>query len=538
MRHRRASAPRWLLILALLLALLTPAETALAAAQPSGRPFAPIAASGPADGFTAVTGAIVRADGEGLRLRATPSIGGTVLATLADGTAVTILAGRVSADGYWWQHVQAGTRSGWVAEMYLASTPAATPAPSATATAATTRATAAQGPGCPASTPASAAQPTAPVHFGTVPKAGFGLVVWNGGGDAEAVAAVAADGGCRLASVWVIGAEGQFLGYLYGAPAFVNQGWADHFPAGIPGATPLILLCGGPSSPAGLSSASTTSSLIGAGLPAAVAPLAAATDIVPAPWGQPPAVARSLVPPAIDATAAVVLDGSSGAVMYEKNGHQSLPPASLTKIATAILTVEAGGLNAWVPVDVDSNDLPGSSVMGLHRGDCFRVRDLLYGLMLPSGNDAALALARFEAGSDDAFVGRMNALATRLHLTETHFVNPHGLSEPGHLSSAHDLALLARYAMTLPDLTAVVGATSWKASGSRTISLTNINTFLSDYSGADGVKTGFTEEAGRTLVASVTRNGRRVFVVVLNAPDRDADAAKLFDWAFANFVWG
>jgi D-alanyl-D-alanine carboxypeptidase len=174
----------------------------------------------------------------------------------------------------------------------------------------------------------------------------------------------------------------------------------------------------------------------------------------------------------------------------------------------------------------------GSSLMGLLPGDCFQLRDLVYGLMLPSGNDAALAIARHITGSDAAFVDAMNALLARLELKDSHFVNPHGLDAKGHVASAHDLALLANYAMTLPFFEQVVSARQWTARGSRVIALPNVNGFLSGYAGADGVKTGFTDGAGRTLVASATRNGKRVFVALLNAPNRYEDAGKLMDWAF------
>ena len=524
---RRAGVSRWLLILLIATVLLAPADAVRAAstARMPSSALAPLTA--PAEAFTTGTRAVVRSDGQGLRLRGTPSIIGTVVTTLPEGSQVTILEGRVSADGYWWQRIQAGNLNGWVAELYLR---AATATPVQTSG------------GCPAAggslpiaqTPVvepPAPAPPRPTLFGTIPKAGFGLVVW-GGGSAEAVSTTASEGGCSLRSIWITGDDGDLIGFLYGAPAFVNAGWAARFPDGLPANTPLILVCGG-SSNAALTSASITA----AGLPSA-APLAARADIVPAPWALPPVAVKSLPPPTTGARTALVLDGSSGSVMYQKDGERSLPPASVTKIATAILATEAGSMDQWVTVDVDSRQMPGSSVMGLVPGDCFRLRDLLYGLMLPSGNDAALAIGRHIAGSDAAFVDRMNGLVQRLHLADTHFENPHGLDTAGHVASAHDLALLARYAMTIPDFTSVVGASRWTAQGSRTIPLTNTNAFLPSYPGADGVKTGFTDDAGRTLVASVTKNGRRVFVVLLNAPNRDADAKLLFDWAFANFVWG
>jgi D-alanyl-D-alanine carboxypeptidase len=202
-------------------------------------------------------------------------------------------------------------------------------------------------------------------------------------------------------------------------------------------------------------------------------------------------------------------------------------------MVVAILAIEHGNLDAWVKTDVDSRQMPGSSLMGLLPGDCFRLRDLVYGLMLPSGNDAALAIARFVAGSDAAFVEQMNGLMTRLGLVDSHFVNPHGLDAPGHMASAYDLAMVARYGMTLPFFAKVVGTPQWTARGSRVINLPNVNGFLSSYRGADGVKTGYTGAAGRTLVASATRNGARVFVALLNDNYRYEDAARLMDWAFA-----
>lgn len=233
----------------------------------------------------------------------------------------------------------------------------------------------------------------------------------------------------------------------------------------------------------------------------------------------------------------MVIDEASGAVLYDKDAHLALPPASLTKIATAILALEQGDLDAWVEIDVDSSTMRGSTIMGLLPGDRFRLRDLLYGLMLPSANDAALAIGRHIAGSDAAFVQQMNQLLARLGLRDSRFANPHGLGNRDHVVSAYDLAMLSRYAMTLPGFHQIVNAPSWTARGSRTLAFANINTFLHGYPGADGVKTGYTRSAGSTLAASVWRNGRRVFVVVLNSPVRNEDARLLLNWAFANHTW-
>jgi D-alanyl-D-alanine carboxypeptidase (penicillin-binding protein 5/6) len=258
----------------------------------------------------------------------------------------------------------------------------------------------------------------------------------------------------------------------------------------------------------------------------------------PAPSAPAPTRNANAAPaPWVSALSAVVIDGTSGEVLYDKEAHVARPPASLTKIFTAILAIEGHDLDAWAKVDVDSRQMPGSSLMGLLPGDCFRLRDLVYGLMLPSGNDAALAIARYTAGSDGAFVEEMNALLVRLGLVDSSFANPHGLDQSGHVASAYDLTMAARYGMSLPAFAQIVGTTQWTARGSRTINLPNVNGFLTSYSGADGIKTGFTGGAGTSLVASATRNGHRVYVTLLNAPNRYGDAQALMDWAFSNFTF-
>lgn len=258
----------------------------------------------------------------------------------------------------------------------------------------------------------------------------------------------------------------------------------------------------------------------------------------PAAAGEAPA-SLGVEAPSISAAAAIVIDEASGAVLYEKDADRQLAPASLTKIVTAKLVLESGvALDTPVTVDVDSRLMRGSSVMGLQPGDVFTVRDLLYGLMLPSGNDAAIALGRAVAGSDRVFVERMNALAWKMGLRNTNFANAHGLSARNHYTSARDLAYLSRYAMSDPVLREIVRTPSYVASGSRMIEMTNVNLFLGQFPGADGLKTGFTNRAGKTIVATATREGRRVYVVLLDAPEREADASALMAWAFANYRWG
>jgi D-alanyl-D-alanine carboxypeptidase (penicillin-binding protein 5/6) len=240
--------------------------------------------------------------------------------------------------------------------------------------------------------------------------------------------------------------------------------------------------------------------------------------------------------PQTTARSAIVIDEASGATLYDKYAYWPLPPASLTKIATAIVALEEGDPNSTVNVTVDSSPMRGQSLMKIYPGDRFTLRDLLYGLMLKSGNDAAMAIARHVAGSDAAFVEKLNALAQRLGLNQTTFEDSSGLS-PRDLSSARDLAVLSRYAMGVPGFAEIVGTPYRTALGSRTVELKNLHPFTFSYPGGDGVKTGFTDEAGRTMVASATRNGHRVYVVLLNSPEMEKDAVALMDWAFNSFRW-
>jgi len=246
---------------------------------------------------------------------------------------------------------------------------------------------------------------------------------------------------------------------------------------------------------------------------------------------------ESAAVPSITAQAAVVVDGQTGRVLYDLGAHQRRAPASTTKIMTALLALEHGGLDDVVTSDIDASTMIGSSVMGLRPGVPITVRDLLYGLMLPSGNDAALLLAEHDAGSVQAFVQEMNRKAAQLGLGDTHFVNPHGLDAPQHYSSAYDLARLARAAMRNPEFAKIVSTQSWHLAPPSDYDVHNGNSLLATYPGADGVKIGWTEAAGWTLVASATRDSHRLYVVVLDSTDRDADATALFDWAFASYRW-
>ncbi|MCC6179980.1 MAG: D-alanyl-D-alanine carboxypeptidase [Chloroflexi bacterium] len=242
-------------------------------------------------------------------------------------------------------------------------------------------------------------------------------------------------------------------------------------------------------------------------------------------------------PQPVSAEAAVVVDGDSGAVLFGKNPHERLPMASLTKIMTAIVAVEKGNPRDEVHVTIDSAKLAReteSTVMGLMPGDVVSLETLLYGLMLPSGNDAAIEIARHIGGSEQQFAELMNAKAREIGLQDSQFKNPHGLDTTGHYSSAYDLAVMARYGMQYPLFQSLAATRHWQAEG---YNLWNLNKLLGVYPGADGVKVGFTDNAGPCLVASATRNGHRVFTVVLHSMNATAEDRALLDYAFDGFRW-
>jgi D-alanyl-D-alanine carboxypeptidase len=268
----------------------------------------------------------------------------------------------------------------------------------------------------------------------------------------------------------------------------------------------------------------------------------ATPEATPAPIPGP----RSLgtPPPEISATSAIVVDDGSLAVLYDKDAYSQRAPASITKMATAILAVERGVLDEPVAADIHYWELAlwGGSTMGLEPGDVLTLRDLLYGLMLVSGNDAAQTIATHIAGSEEAFVADMNALAARLGMDATHFMNADGLSQPGHLSSAWDLVLLGRYLMRFPDLREIVGTEEITVFGMRDglpveFDLYNQNPLLNYTPGVDGLKTGFTEQSGRTFAFTAEREGHRVYIVLLDSALRAQDAIALVEWAFANHEW-
>lgn len=234
---------------------------------------------------------------------------------------------------------------------------------------------------------------------------------------------------------------------------------------------------------------------------------------------------------AVSARRAYVLDAVSGRELFSRNEDQRSLIASTTKIMTALIICEQCNVLDRMRIPKEAVGIEGSS-MYLKEGEVLTLQELLYGLMLSSGNDAAVALAIYCGGTVEGFAELMNDKARILGLTGTHFENPNGLDSPGHYSTARDLAVLAAYAMKNPIFYKTVSAKSVKV-GERC--LTNHNKLLWKLEGADGVKTGFTKAAGRILVSSATRQGRRIIGVTIDAPDDWNDHCQLLNDGFTRY---
>lgn len=234
---------------------------------------------------------------------------------------------------------------------------------------------------------------------------------------------------------------------------------------------------------------------------------------------------------AVSAEKALSMDAVSGRVLFEKNADSRSLIASTTKIMTALVVCEQCNVLDRMRIPREAVGIEGSS-MYLREGEVLTLQELLYGLMLSSGNDAAVALAIYCGGTVEGFVERMNDKARVLGLNNTHFENPNGLDSPGHYSTARDLAKLASYAMENPVFYKTVSAKNVTV-GDRY--LHNHNKLLWLVEGADGVKTGFTKAAGRALVSSATREGRRIIAVTLNDPNDWREHQAFLEEGFARF---
>jgi D-alanyl-D-alanine carboxypeptidase (penicillin-binding protein 5/6) len=244
--------------------------------------------------------------------------------------------------------------------------------------------------------------------------------------------------------------------------------------------------------------------------------------------------------PHISAKAAIVMDQDTGRVLYEKNIHMRLPMASTTKIMTLIIALEKSDLKEIVTVSQKAASVGGSSIW-LSPGEKIDMESLLYGLMLSSGNDAATAIAEHIGGNVENFAEMMNQKAKEIGAYNTHFVTPSGLDIgiDDHYTTAYDLALITRYGfLNHPKFAEIVSTKEktipWEGKEWDRY-LRNKNKLLWIYEGADGVKTGFTNKAGRCLVSSATREGRRFIAVVLNSPLMWEDSMKILDYAFSKF---
>lgn len=237
----------------------------------------------------------------------------------------------------------------------------------------------------------------------------------------------------------------------------------------------------------------------------------------------------------ISAMCAVVINADTGTVIYEKNAHTERAMASTTKIMTALLTAEAGDLDRKFTVDNYAIQVEGTS-MGLRPNDIVTRRALLYGILLPSGNDAANAAAVSVSGSMSGFVDLMNEKAAELGLSHTHFANPSGLDADGHYTTAYDLALLTKTALQNPVFAEICCCSSAQVEFGNPPylrRLANSNKMLWQYDGCYGVKTGFTDNARRCLVSAAERDGVRLICVTLNAPDDWDDHRKMLDYGFS-----
>ena len=236
------------------------------------------------------------------------------------------------------------------------------------------------------------------------------------------------------------------------------------------------------------------------------------------------------------AKSAYLMETTTGRILYEKNSEQKLPMASTTKIVTAITVLDnCENLDEVVNIKSNSVGIEGTSIY-LREGEQLTVRELLYGLMLRSGNDASVALANHIGGSVENFCSMMNKLATDLGLENSNFVNPHGLDTEGHYTTAHDLAVITAYALRNEEFAKIVSTKNIViGQGESRRSLANKNRLLGNLDGCIGVKTGFTNDAGRCLVSACDRDGLKLVCVVFNCGPMFEESSEMFELVYKNY---
>jgi serine-type D-Ala-D-Ala carboxypeptidase (penicillin-binding protein 5/6) len=245
-----------------------------------------------------------------------------------------------------------------------------------------------------------------------------------------------------------------------------------------------------------------------------------------------------------DVRSAVLIERDTGKVLYEKNSQEKLPPASMTKVMTMLLIMEAideGKLNWDTKIRTSEHAASmGGSQIFLEPGEEMTAKEMMQGIAIGSGNDASVAMAEHLAGSEEAFIDMMNAKVKQLGLKNTVFKNPTGLPESGHYSSAHDMAIMAKELLKYEDITKFTGMyeSYLRENTDKKFWLVNTNKLVRFYPGVDGLKTGFTAEAKYCLTATAQKDGMRVIAVVFGAPtskERNAQVTKMLNYAFAQY---
>jgi len=259
-------------------------------------------------------------------------------------------------------------------------------------------------------------------------------------------------------------------------------------------------------------------------LPVLLALICSALD-----FSAPPVHASAAAAPSLSAKSYFIMEAETGGVVSQYNSDERLGMASTTKIMTALVAIEQGDLSAIVTIKREWAGVEGSSIY-LKTGQTISLENLLYGLMLESGNDAATAIAGFIGGSNEAFAVLMNKKAEELGLKDTHYVNPHGLDASDHYTTARDLAVLMRAAMQNPKFAEIAGTKYWNYGGQ---SWKNHNELLFNNIGCLAGKTGYTKSTGRSLVSVAERNGMRFIITTLGDPNDWNDHTAAYNWVFS-----